>query len=125
MESLCQRCSMLSSNQKRLPIFKNHVMNLDIRCGCCSSLYGSHWTWPRGSNKPTCGEQCSYLLQHNSASNFPNRLFEPRGVGQVRYQDQCEEKFRMHANLVEYFRGEHGIDTSITTLVLMKRGQFH
>lgn len=125
MESLCQKCSMLLNNQERLPIFKAHVMNLDIRCGCCSSLYGSYWTWSRGSHKPACGEECSYLLQHSSVFNFPDRRFEPQGVGQVRYQDQCEEKFRMHANVVAYFCDEHGIDTSITALVSMKRGRLH
>lgn len=58
-ERLCHRCAKNAYETKPLKILKKHIMELEIRCGCCGSLFGSKWTFNEAKNLPTCSRRCS------------------------------------------------------------------
>jgi hypothetical protein len=122
-ERLCHRCAMNALNSGRLQILKKQIMELEIRCGCCKSLFGSQWTFTSATNLPTCSLRCQSMLLHNDKSEYPDRSDALPNSGEVRYQDQCTDHLFMRPPMVAYFKDVHDIDTSIVSLVAQKESR--
>ncbi|KAJ5283161.1 hypothetical protein N7505_001141 [Penicillium chrysogenum] len=106
--SLCQQCSIILSNSGYLPIFKHHILHLDIFCGFCGFLFGSGWKWEPSSGLPACSAKCHAGLKQKSRRPEAGQQTQ-RGF---RYQDTIPEKLPMTAKLREYFKNKFGIDTT-------------
>jgi hypothetical protein len=122
-ERLYHRCAMTALNSGRLQILKKQIMELKIRCGCCRSLYGSHWNFNSATNLPTCSLRCQSMMLHNDESEYPDRSDALPDSDEARYQDQCTDHLFMRPPVVAYFKDVHDIDTSIVSLVAKKESK--
>ncbi|KAJ6180016.1 hypothetical protein N7519_010477 [Penicillium mononematosum] len=106
--SLCQQCSIILSHNDYLPIFKHHILHLDVFCGFCGSLFGPGWKWEPGSGLPACSAECHAGLKQKSKRPEAGQQTQQG----FRYQDTISEKLPMTAKLRQYFKNKFGIDTS-------------